>query len=265
MGYLKINTNFAEILEPLQDAEIGRLFGAMLSYATNGTVPEFRGNERFVWNAAKQAIDRENEISAKRSEIGRSGGKQTQAKSSKAKQNQANAAQEKEAKRSIYINTPSRELSNLTWDSYNDTTSRNESMSSTTLTENTQETKGSTRSRKSSNSTVQDDFETFWHIYPTKKAKKDARKAWEKLKPSGELLKTILNAVEMQKQSKQWLEGYAPYPATWLNGERWNDQENKTQSVSFRHRDKYASEAYEQRTVTMDSLKDAIVDFGEEE
>ena len=43
------------------------------------------------------------------------------------------------------------------------------------------------------------DFEQFWEIYPKKKSKNQAKKAWEKLKPSSELVSTILDAVENQK------------------------------------------------------------------
>ena len=59
MEYLKIFTSFEEVIEPLNDAERGRLLTAMLQYADREEVPEFRGNERFVWPTAKQAIDRE--------------------------------------------------------------------------------------------------------------------------------------------------------------------------------------------------------------
>ena len=61
MEYLKVWTSFLEIMEPLTDAEKGRLFEAMLRYAEDGTPPDFEGNERFVWPAAKQAIDRTSE------------------------------------------------------------------------------------------------------------------------------------------------------------------------------------------------------------
>lgn len=57
MKYLKVFTDFAEDLECLSDAEVGRLFRAMLSYADDGTVPDFRGNEKFLWSGAKRNID----------------------------------------------------------------------------------------------------------------------------------------------------------------------------------------------------------------
>ena len=59
MKYLKVFVDFAEELEPLSDAECGRLFKAMLLYAGHGTEPDFRGNERFLWAGAKKSIDRQ--------------------------------------------------------------------------------------------------------------------------------------------------------------------------------------------------------------
>ena len=61
MKYLKVFTDFASSLEPLGDAECGRLFKAMLEYARTGQEPDFRGNERFIWPTAKQSIDRDSE------------------------------------------------------------------------------------------------------------------------------------------------------------------------------------------------------------
>lgn len=55
---MKVFTSFREILEPLSDAEKGRLFVAMLVYAESGETPEFSGNERFLWPTAKMQIDR---------------------------------------------------------------------------------------------------------------------------------------------------------------------------------------------------------------
>lgn len=72
-----------------------------------------------------------------------------------------------------------------------------------------------------------EDFDTFWKSYPRKVAKGDARKAWaqtEKIRPSLDL---ILEAIENQKNTQQWIENdgiYIPYPATWLRQERWDDE-----------------------------------------
>lgn len=59
MEYLKVPTDFGKAMAALGDAERGRLFTAMLFYAADGTVPDLRGNERFMWPTAKLNIDRE--------------------------------------------------------------------------------------------------------------------------------------------------------------------------------------------------------------
>lgn len=59
MKYLKVFTDFAEKIDLLSDAEVGRLFKSMLEYAANGTESELKGNERFLWSMAKLEIDRQ--------------------------------------------------------------------------------------------------------------------------------------------------------------------------------------------------------------
>ena len=68
------------------------------------------------------------------------------------------------------------------------------------------------------------DFEKFWNAYPKKKSKADAEKAFKKVKVPVEVL---LNAIEKQKKSADWIKNngqYIPYPSTWLNGKRWEDE-----------------------------------------
>ena len=75
-----------------------------------------------------------------------------------------------------------------------------------------------------------DGFDEFWKAYPKKIAKAQAQKAWSKLKPDKALMTVIIEALERQKQSAQWLRDngqYIPYPATWLNGRRWEDMQEQ--------------------------------------
>ena len=58
MRYIKVFTDFKAALEPLGDAERGRLLMAMLEYADTGAEPDLRGNERFVWPLARLQLDR---------------------------------------------------------------------------------------------------------------------------------------------------------------------------------------------------------------
>ena len=70
-------------------------------------------------------------------------------------------------------------------------------------------------------------FEQFWAVYPKKRSKGQARKAWDKLNPDEQLLTRILDAVERAKTSGDWAKDggkFIPYPATWLNAEGWLDE-----------------------------------------
>ncbi len=72
-------------------------------------------------------------------------------------------------------------------------------------------------------------FETFWGVWPYKVAKADALKAWKALKPSPETRERIFADVSARKSSAKWLEGggkFIPYPASYLRGRRWEDEDS---------------------------------------
>jgi predicted phage replisome organizer len=70
-------------------------------------------------------------------------------------------------------------------------------------------------------------FDKFYSLYPKKVGKQQALKSWLKLKPDEALFNKITEAIKQQSQSDQWLKDngqYIPYPGTWLNGRRWEDE-----------------------------------------
>lgn len=70
-------------------------------------------------------------------------------------------------------------------------------------------------------------FDRFWRAYPRKVAKPDAHKAFVKLKPTEEFLAALLAALAWQRESHDWTKDgghYIPYPASWLNARRWEDE-----------------------------------------
>jgi hypothetical protein len=74
-------------------------------------------------------------------------------------------------------------------------------------------------------------FDSFWSAYPKKKAKQDAQKAWDRLKLDDALADTIIASVLRFAATKEWMkdEGqYVPYPSTFLNGRRWEDETGQT-------------------------------------
>jgi uncharacterized protein YdaU (DUF1376 family) len=69
-----------------------------------------------------------------------------------------------------------------------------------------------------------DSFERFWSAYPSKVGKGGAFKSWQKLKPSIDLQAKMLEAIEAQKKSKKWLDGFIKNPQTWINERCWEDE-----------------------------------------
>ncbi|SRR5216684_3965739 len=69
-------------------------------------------------------------------------------------------------------------------------------------------------------------FEEFWNKYPRRIAKKDAARALDKVRRSGEVeFQALLKAVENFARSVKGKDPqYIPHPATWINGGRWDDE-----------------------------------------
>ena len=68
-----------------------------------------------------------------------------------------------------------------------------------------------------------DAFDQFWASYPRREAKKDAKKAWAQA--NGEKhVDAILAALAWQRRLDSWVRGFVPLAATYLRGERWEDE-----------------------------------------
>lgn len=71
-------------------------------------------------------------------------------------------------------------------------------------------------------------FAQFWEAYPVKVKKPVAKIEWNKLvDPCVELYEKIIAAVEQYKQTSRWKENngaYIPYPETFLQDRRWEDE-----------------------------------------
>lgn len=72
-----------------------------------------------------------------------------------------------------------------------------------------------------------DQFEAFWTIYPRKVGKGQARKAYAtalKKTPHQDILAGVRRYAEAVKETET---EFIAHPATWLNGERWADEDGK--------------------------------------
>lgn len=193
MKYLKVYTNFRRSMQGLTDDEKGRLFDAMLAYIETGEEPTFSGNERFLWGAVLNMFDAQKEFNEKQRQNGMKGGRPPKMQESNETQNNP----EKPKETQINPENPKR--------------------------------KEMKRNEKKRNiyTDMPDRFSDFWESYPKKTAKQDAERAWKKLNPSTELADRIIADVTNRKGSNEWTKDggqYIPYPATYLNKRRWEDE-----------------------------------------
>jgi len=80
---------------------------------------------------------------------------------------------------------------------------------------------------KSTPPMAEDLFPKFWKLYPNKKGKAAAQKAWAKLHVTDDLFNLIAQGLARQCVSPGWTKDggqFIPHPATWLNGKRWEDE-----------------------------------------
>ena len=78
------------------------------------------------------------------------------------------------------------------------------------------------------------EFDEFWKAYPRRIDKKKAQRAWTKLRPPP--LKAILDALAWQRELPDWRKdsgAFVPYPASYLNGRRWEDEPPSRQSCGI--------------------------------
>lgn len=76
-------------------------------------------------------------------------------------------------------------------------------------------------------------FDKFYKNYPKKVQKQNVKKWFKKNNPNDELFNIIMNKLEEFKQSNNWKKDngqYIPYPTTWLNQKRWEDETIKQKS-----------------------------------
>jgi len=216
---LTIDDAFEMETAALTDEERGRLLLCMQRYAAKGEEMELPGNERILWPVFRVRIDQARQVSQARAEAGKRSGE----------------ARRKNEQSGTNLNTVEQTGTNL--NKIEQTGTEKNLFDSA---ENGEKEKGTQKEKESVReenvpplSAPRGDkaadalFDRFWAAYPRKDDKKNARRAFLRLKPGEQLLALMLSALDRHKRSRQWTdEGgrYIPLAATWLNGERWNDQ-----------------------------------------
>ena len=66
-------------------------------------------------------------------------------------------------------------------------------------------------------------FEAFWASFPRKVGKLAAKREWDRIRPTPEVVEAMAKALEWQME--QWDDPqYIPHPRTWLHQGRWMDE-----------------------------------------
>lgn len=105
----------------------------------------------------------------------------------------------------------------------------NTSMNNTNNNISSSNDKGTKEAKKVKKDSTQDEelFNKFWAEYPKKRDKQSSKKAFTKLNVDVKLFNQMMASLSQAKQSYDWQKNngqYIPYPSTWLNGRRWEDE-----------------------------------------
>ncbi len=215
-SHLKVYFDFEAKTTEYSDEEKGRLLLAMLRYAKDGTEGTLTGNERFVFPVFKAQIDEDIRTYDIKVANGSRGGRPVTNMEPEETEENRNKPEITETNRSEPEESEIRK-------------------------------KEERRKKKEEQDHL---FAQFWAAYPRKASKVRAKKEFEKLNPDAEMLVTFLTAIAKWKESDQWQEDggrFIPYPATWLNQRRWEDEPPKKGKAPVSEKPVVAQQ-YEQRS-----------------
>lgn len=75
-------------------------------------------------------------------------------------------------------------------------------------------------------------FLSFWKTYPKKEGKGAAFKAYQNIKEPKPTLQHIVESITEHQQKEQWqTKQFIPFPATWINQRRWEDEVSEDDSI----------------------------------
>jgi hypothetical protein len=212
LPYVCLYSRYLLTLNPFTDAERGRIMMAMLTYSTSGEVPEFEGNERFIWPTIQAQIDRDAE-----------------AYQEKCTKNRVNGAKGGRPSKNQTVNPETERFSEKPKKA-NTKTNRNRNTNTKSISimaENPPTYHQSVPLSTDQQRTPPDGhpFTSFWEAYPKKINREKAWQEWQKLNPSPEDAARILSTLEAWKKSGQWTEDggrFIPDPANFLSKGYYN-------------------------------------------
>lgn len=101
-------------------------------------------------------------------------------------------------------------------------------------------------------------FDSFWSLYPKKKAKKACEQKWRALKLDSHIEQILEKLKQQIENDDQWLRGYIPDPLTYLNQARWEDEiqqsKENQEAIKKEQAKKKAEEAHRIRIKAQEEL-----------
>lgn len=192
-----IYLDYQEQFELLTDEQAGRLIKAIIKYEKQGEIIELDGTTKMAFSFIKAQLDRDRE--------------KYQAKCKKNKENGAKGGRprknQKDISKTEWLNQKPKKPDK---DKEKDKDKENDNK------EDTEEILD-----------WEEQFDKFYSKYPKKVKKQDVKRWFMKNKPSSELFSSMMNSLEQFRGCKDWLKDdgqYIPYPSTWLNQKRWEDE-----------------------------------------
>ena len=219
----------AEDLEELTMEQQGMIFAALIKYTQTGEEPCFddpllRASWRPIFRRLKSDVEYYAEKCERNAANGAKGG------APKGNQNARKTTENNPKQPKTTENNPKQPKTTLS-----DSDTDSDIDSDTDTDTDTEERNNDTLLKIPHMVGEPTDFERFWHEYPKKVGKQDAKKAFTRAKKSVDA-GTMIRAVIAQRDSLQWTRDngrYIPNPATWLNQGRWDDEIQTKGNTSF--------------------------------
>ncbi|MCD8206799.1 MAG: DUF6291 domain-containing protein [Bacteroidales bacterium] len=195
------------MFDELTDEELGEVLRAIMSYQAGRDIPELSHCSKAVFAQVKMQFAKDdkkyNETLEKRKEASKMG---------------VEARKQKQPHGNHMVTNGNQTVG----DSDSDSVSDSECVSDS---ENHRKENVLTDIREKS--PQEQAFDEFWAMYPKKKSKGQAKRAWDKIKPDKDTIMAIMAKLPELMASDDWQKEngrYIPYPATWLNAEGWKDE-----------------------------------------
>lgn len=236
-AYFCFLLEWADMFGLLTEEQSGKLIKAMIAYEKDGIEPDFSDDAilRFAWlSNVKSKLDTLNEhYQEKVDKLSKAG--KASAEKRKQKQQVLNSIADTEQSEQMLTN-----VNNVEHNQQMPT-----DVDNIDLVLDLDLVKDKKEKDKKEKADVENGFDVFWNNYPRHDSKQKAREAYCKALKKGITLDVLIAAIEKQKQTRQWQENggqYIPYPATWLNQQRWEDEVdlNQTKNASIRKNDAQA-------------------------